>query len=203
MIVVAATTAFVAVTPATAHASETVLKMQSNRVLTPDEISGRIAEITQQYDEVGDILSPKDAAFIRLYALPSSAENKDPVTQPVGVSSFTFSKSGSGAGATGRMYGSGSLNNGDFRISNSWKFNVTASGSSTVTKIKNCGYIRAYGSVGQSGIGVVYSADRCETNTGNYNYTAKGESYTAFVVYSTMQVISTFYTPLGSFQVSS
>ncbi len=72
-----------------------------------------------------------------------------------------------------------------------------------MTKITNCFNVRAYGTVGEAGVGVVFSDDPCQTNNGTSNSMSVDKRYSAFVVYSTITANATFTTSNGTFQVSS
>lgn len=173
-----------------------------NRNLDAESVTDREMQLSEKYTDIGDLLDPADVEFIRIYG---EALKKEPEpTRDRGTARADFNRTGSGAGGSGQMYGSMSLYTQDFTWNNSYSFTVTAvAKTSNVQKIKNCASVRAYGTVGAAGVGIVYTADPCATVNGTYHNMSRNQPYSAFVAYATIVVTSTFYTPSGSFQVSS
>ncbi len=191
-------------TPATAVYPE-------NQSLTDAQASARMLQISANYNTVGQLLSDPDGEFIKIYAkggtapAPSIAHGAAPKKddkQINGTASFNFSKNGSGAGGAGSVRGTGSTTIGDFSITNSWSMRYTAAAAGTVNKIKACAHLKAFGTIGSSGIGLVYFTDPCSSVAGKTNNYSRGNSFTAFTVYMTLQYDAIFYTPTGSFQVA-
>lgn len=205
--------------------TEEEAQYEANQNLTPDTVQERQLEIDATYD-VGDALSAEDAEFIRITAsmTPQMQEaiseyEEEPVAVAAGLVSWgrqadsvhavpaatsNFKKSGSGAGGTGTVSGSHTMNYSDapWNIHGSWSVKYTASGSSAVNKITAKEHVRMYGLVGSSGLGVVYSADPSGTVSGRVNNFSRSASFTAYGTYWTMSYDATFYTSKGSFNVT-
>lgn len=170
--------------------------------LTEGQVSERLAAIGNSY-QVGELLSPEDQAFVKEHAVVVAEDGSTPGdVRPLATVTEDFSKSGSGAGATGNVTGTLSSTIGDFSINNSWSVEYTATGSSNVTSVDTGATIRAYGTIGEAGIGLVYSADPSASTSGSSAYFARSEVFTAFVVYLTVTYSAVFHTPEGSFNIS-
>lgn len=155
-------------------------------------------QISAKYTTVGQQLSDPDAEFIKIYAKggtapaasitggSTSAPKKDEKQINV-TTNFNFSKNGSGAGGAGTIQGRGSITISEFSVTNSWSINYVAGAAGTVTRITACAHLKAFGAVGSGGVGLVYFTDPCSTVTGKRNSFSRGGSYTAFVVYATLQ----------------
>jgi|GEM_PF-4848556 len=179
------------VTPAVAVGSGTAAGSDGHVASVND--TDRLALIGEKYD-VGDRLSPSDAAFVKAHAMPAEG-----AIATRGTSANCFRKSGaSGAGVVDGCHGSvvGSS------LTIRWQTGYTATGNSSVTKIKAAERIRAYGLVGSGGVGLVYSANPSATVNGRTNKFSRSGSFTALAAYVTVQYDATFYTRTGSFNVS-
>jgi len=161
---------------------------------SPEGIQQRLREIGNSYT-VGQELNAEDAEFIRAHAIDTSE------VSPRTVTSGTFRKSGSGAGATGNITGDWRLSIGP-GLTNSYSFNLNSQGSSTVRSIRTCGEIRAYGLAGSGGVGLVFSDNPCQTVNGRNASMRASRNYSALASYATIWGGSTFTTPTGSFQVA-
>ncbi|MGM1017842.1 MAG: hypothetical protein ACQEW8_09925 [Actinomycetota bacterium] len=183
------------------------IRFAENAELSESEILSRTESLNERYTRVGQRLTPSDAEFVTLYAqVPAgapSAGDAPSITPMATYGPFTFNKTARAAGGTGTIKGSMRLTIGDFSANNSWRASITSTGSSAVKKIKNCFRVRAYGTVGQSGIGLVYSTNSCATKSGRSHVMSRNQNYSAFVVYATITSDAVFYTSRGSFQVSS
>jgi len=164
--------------------------------LSEADISDRLAEISAEYDTVGDVLSPEDSDFIKAHASVTTPA-------PLGTVSRSFTKQGSGAGGSGNINGYMKTTIGPGVLNNSYSFNVNASGSGRVTKTRACGEIRAYGAVGSGGVGVVFSDTPCNTVNGTGQQLSRGRSFTALSAYMTITVYTDFSTSSGSFRIQS
>lgn len=216
----ALSTILVLLTPLGAHATDMMTAtlgspptpagatFEENRNLSAEEVLERTLQLNAHYDSIGDILSDSDAEFVGIYIglanRPGTATRTSaPGVSPMFSSTYNYSKSGSGAGGSGTISGSLYLYTKDYTWENRYKGSITAKGSAAVTKIKACFNVRAYGSVGQSGVGVVYADDPCQTINGRSLVMSRDKLFSAFVVYSTITASAIFYTGRGSFQVSS
>ncbi|MFS2030999.1 MULTISPECIES: hypothetical protein [unclassified Curtobacterium] len=160
---------------------------------TPTAVRDRLAVIGDEY-EVGEELSAEDAAFVKAHAM-STADS----SATRGTASNCFRKSGaSGAGVVDGCHGSviGAS------LTVRWQTGYTATGNSSVTKIKAAEHIRAYGLVGSSGVGLVYSSNPSSTVNGRTNTFSRSGSFTALAAYVTVQYDATFYKRNGSFNVT-
>lgn len=160
-----------------------------------ESVESRLAEISETYTEVGQVLSNDDAEFIKEHA---------PVADPRlrGAASRSFSRAGSGAGGSGNLTGYMKTTNGP-GIRNSYSFSANAAGSTRVNKTRVCGAVRGYGLVGSGGVGLVFSETPCATVKGHGQQMSRQRPYSGLVAYSTLVVYSDFYTRSGSFRVSS
>ncbi|MGN6407366.1 MAG: hypothetical protein ACTHMH_03390, partial [Curtobacterium sp.] len=152
----------------------------------------RLAAIGDRYD-VGEELSADDA-FIKAHAL-STADT----STTRGTAANCFRKSGaSGAGVVDGCHGSviGAS------LTVRWQTGYTATGNSSVTKIKAAERIRAYGLAGSGGVGLVYSSNPSSTVNGRTNRFSRSGSFTALAAYVTVQYDATFFTRNGSFNVA-
>ena len=185
-----------------------------NQDLTSDEALQRQDDIDSSY-VVGDLLSPADAEFIRITANQTPAleqalapEGPSITTasdiHAVPVVTGTISNSGSGAGATGSVSGTQTMNYSDnpLNISGNWSATINSAGSATVSKVTTTEHVRVYGLIGSSGVGLAYSADPSGSNAGRTNYFNRSASFSAYAGYWTMTYDSVFKTNLGSFTVS-
>jgi hypothetical protein len=172
--------------------------------------------MAKEYQRVGQLVSAEDAEFVRAYA-PQTPEMDTADTTPTSGSVVTasdvhvipattknFSKSGSGAGATGSASGYQYMNYSDvpWNITGNWSAKITATGSSTVTKITCIEHVRVYGLLGSSGIGLAYAADPSGTVSGRSNSYYRAATFTAYGAYWTMNYEAVFSTSRGSFSVS-
>jgi hypothetical protein len=181
-----------------------------NAHLTPKSAEDRLTEIESTY-QVGELLSPADAEFVRIVAAeaPAMADATEEATQssevPAAyiqpVDSMNFNKSGSLSSATGNVRGSETMNYNGI-VSGTWSASFVASGNSSVKKVTAVEHVRMYGLIGTSGIGVVYSADPSSTVSGTVNNFSRSASFTALAAYYTMDYDGTFYTSNSSFNVT-
>ncbi|WP_136587606.1 hypothetical protein [Microbacterium hydrothermale] len=171
-----------------------------NQNLDAQQVRERTQLLNARYTEVGVELAPADAEFVTLYASKAPVEG---AISTMAVHGGDFSANGSGAGGTGAISGSMYLDNAEFSVDNGYNGQLNATGSTNVEEITTCFNVRAYGTVGQSGVGLVYSDDPCQTNSGSTSSMGVDKRYSAFVVYSTITANATFRTASGTFQVSS
>jgi len=190
---------------APAPAASTSAQYPENVNLTPEQIRARTVELNQRYTVVGTELSAPDAEFVKMYAqqTQSSSADSESQAQTMAVHEMTFNNRGSGANASGGINGRMALDNGEFSTNNSYAGFIFASGTSNVTQVTACFNVRAYGTAGQGGVGLVYSDDPCQTNSSSNISMTVNKRYSAFVVYSTMTANATFRSSSGTFQVSS
>ncbi|WP_431247456.1 hypothetical protein [Leifsonia xyli] len=189
-----------------------------NRGLSAEAVTERYAFMSTRYQQVGQLLSPDDAEFVRIYATetPAMVEATKEATSVEGTGKTVsdvhaipaitknFSKTGSGAGATGSVSGYQYMNYSDvpWNISGNWSAQISASGSSTVTKVTCIEHVRVYGLIGSSGIGLAYAANPSGTVSGRSNSFYRSANFTAYGAYWTMNYEADFYTSRGSFSVT-
>jgi hypothetical protein len=190
----------VPVTPSTATYPQ-------NRSLSVSQIEARLAALDATYNTVGELVSPVDAEFLKIYGnlgvvgATASGGQAPLLAQPLDeIQAWNINKYGSLGTANGHI--TGNIHNDiGTTIANSWHLLIDATGSGPVSKITNCAHVHSYGIAGQNGVGLVYYYDNCATVASTINNYGRSASYTAFVGTTTIDTTSTFYTPTGSFDV--
>lgn len=189
-----------------------------NRGLSPEAVSERYSSMATKYQQVGQLLSAEDAEFVRIYAAetPALVEATQEATSSAAAAKTAsdihaipaitknFSKTQSGAGATGSVSGYQYMNYSDlpWNIRGNWSAQINASGSATVTKVTCVEHVRVYGLIGSSGIGLAYAANPFGSVNGRSNSFYRSANFTAYGAYWTMNYEADFYTSRGSFSVT-
>lgn len=184
--------------PATATAAEAI----DAPTLSAAEIDARTESLAEKYTEVGQILSKEDAAFVQTYLV---SKDQSRIAARAAAAGTPVNKSRTVNGHTGKLTGNMKLNlAGGLSIDNSYSVSLKATGSSGITRLDVCAHIRAYGVVGSSGLGLVYTEDPCAKPKSGRSYSfAPTKRFSAFAVAGTITSHATFYYKGGSFAVSS
>ncbi len=186
------------VTPVTATAAEVV----DAPILSAAEIDAKAEVLAEKYTEVGQILSKEDATFVRTYL---AGDDQPRIVTRAAAAGTPVNKSRTVKGHTGKLTGNMKINlAGGLSIDNSYSVSLKATGSSGITRLDVCAHIRAYGVVGSSGLGLVYTEDPCAKPKSGRSYSfAPTKRFSAFAVAGTITSHATFYYKGGSFAVSS
>ena len=199
----------------------------SNVDLTDAEVAERSEEVGESY-EIGESVTLEDLEFLRIYAL--SAE--EPASEPVAVSArttpsgpvvglalggddpsfelvsaqtipFNATRTLAGTKANITGYVTGNVGSG---VTSSWNVNWTAkrvSGTAT-TKITSQAHIYAYGLTAVAPyVGLIYQAHPSASTTAQSMVFSRTANFTGINYYMTLDAVSTFYNPAGSFQISA
>jgi hypothetical protein len=202
--VLAAVCALAVATSALALATPASAAPQATTPLTNKQILARWHIIEAKYTKVGDVLSASDAEFLKTYARTQLLTPNDSVgAQPQDeTKTGSFTKKGSGAGATATMTGKFKSVIGTFTDNDAY-IKYTATGSSKVKSVRACGHIHAYGAVGSGGVGLTYSKDDCSTVKGTKASYTLDQHYISFTAYVILDADAKYTTSSGSFTTST
>lgn len=188
---------------------------ESNMDLTEAEVVERNEEVGESY-EIGEPVTLEDLEFLRIYAFSAEESqaapvvtaaytSDDPTIELVSAQTTYFNKTTTLAGTKANILGSVTGNVGS-GISSSWSETWTAkrvSGTS-LTKIKSQAHVYAYGLVAVSPfVGLIYEAHPSATLAVQSMVFSRTANFTGITYYMTLDAVSTFYNPAGSFQISA
>ena len=187
----------------------------SNVDLSDEEVAERAEEVGESY-EIGESVTLEDLEFLRIYAFSAEGSPsepvvtvahtsaEDPTVELASAQTFPFNATRTLFGTKANITGSVTANIGA-GISSSWSVLWTAkrvTGTAT-TKIKSQAHVYAYGLTSVSPyVGLIYESHPSATSTAQSIGFARTANFTGVTYYMTIDAVSTFYNPAGSFQIS-
>lgn len=175
----------------------------SEKKLTQEEIAEKFEIINASY-EIGEPFSKEDAKFVKKYA--KAVDNNTSQTDDVTIKGmkeweFDASKTALGvkANCEGMMWSDINIINHSY----GGDFTTTITSGGPVNSITNKISLTAYGVIGSSGIGLVYSGSLSSTGNNVSSWRIdEDETYTAAAAYIVISAKTTIATDDGSFSIS-
>lgn len=163
--------------------------------LTQEEITSNFERINQEYD-IGEVFSPKDQTFVKMYAEPVNSQE----ITTLGSTNIYGSETVNGI----TVEVSGTIGHDIQNIINHSFFgnlqtNTTA-GSDQVSSVETVVQHEAYGLIGSDGIGKVYSGSI--SSSGANNTLNATENYSGIVAYAVTTATVTVNHSGGTFTVN-